>query len=73
MVISDHFLLYRFAKELGFEQTLILFLSFLYSRSLFPLAFLPFDQTLIKLSFPNFQTSHFKLSHVLFLITLKAS
>ena len=73
MVISDHFLLYRFAKELGFEHTLISFLSFLYSRSLFPLAFLTFDQTLIKLSFPNFQTSHFKLSHVLFLITLKAS
>ena len=73
MVISDHFLLYKIAKELRFEQTLILFLSFLFSHSLFPLSFLPFDQTLILLSFPNFQTSHSKLSHVLFLVTLKAS
>ena len=73
MVISDHFLLYKIAKKLRFEQTLILFLSFLFSHSPFPLSFLPFDQTLIKLSFPNFQTSHSKLSHVLFLVTLKAS
>ena len=73
MVISDHFLLYKIAKELRFEQTLILFLSFLFSHSLFSLSFLQFDQTLIKLSFPNSQTSQSQLSHVLFLVTLKAS
>ena len=73
MVISNHFLLYRIAKELGFEQALIIFLSVLFSHSLFSLSFLPFGQTLIKLSFPNSQTSHSKLSHVLFLVTLKAS
>ena len=43
------------------EQTLILFLSFLFSHSLF------------SLSFPNSQTSHLELSHVLFSVTLKAS
>ena len=73
MVISNHFLLYKITKELGFEQTLTLFLSFLFSHFLFSLSFLQFDQTLIKLSFPNSQTSHSKLSHVLFSVTLKAS
>ena len=73
MVICNHFLLYRIAKELRFEQALIIFLSVLFSHSLFSLSFLPFGQTLIKLSFPNSQTSHSKLSHVLFLVTLKAS
>ena len=73
MVICNHFLLYRIAKELRFEQALIIFLSVLFSHSLFSLSFLPFGQTLIKLSFPNSQTSHSKLSHVLFSVTLKAS
>ena len=45
---------------------------FLFSQSLFSLSFLPFDQTIIKPSFPISQISHFKLSHVLFLVTLKA-
>ena len=73
MVISNPFLLYRISKELGFEQTLILFLSFLLCHSLFSLSFLTFGETLIKLSFPNSQASHSKLSHILFLVTLKVS
>ena len=63
----------KLPRNSEFERTLILFLSFLFSHSLFSLSFSWFDQALIKLSFPNSQTSNFELSHVLFSVTLKTS
>ena len=71
MVISNRFLLYRIVipKKLGISQNSHLFSLILSFHSHF--------SHLTKLSsnsqFPNAQTSHLKLSHVLFSVTLKVS
>ena len=69
IVISNHFLLYRtvIPKELRIWPKSHLFSLILSFHSHFS------HLTLIKFSFPNSQIFHFKLSHVLFSVTLTAS